>query len=159
VRVSRLTRVAAALLVVAGASPLRAQSNGASPTARQLALADSITRLTEQETGGFERAILATFGAPGQGDAGARMAAAMRRFLDKYFPADTLRALAIGELVATYTEPELAQLLGFHRTDVGRKMLKQSAATTSRVQQHVSRIMTEHRDELMQWLVEGMGVP
>ena len=156
-RASALAMLTAVMLAALLASPVRAQSVSPAPTKKQLALADTITRITDRESGGLSQAMSSLFGAPAQGEAGARMGAAMRKFFDKYLPADTLRAIVVEDLVATYTEHELAQLLQFYRSDVGRKMLKQSPATATRMQQRMSRIMTEHRDELMQWMMEGVG--
>lgn len=156
-RTSAIAILTAVMLAALLASPVRAQSARSAATRTQLALADTITRITDRESGEVSQAMSSLFGAPAQGEAGARMGAVMRKFFDRYLPADTLRAIAVEDLVATYTEQELAQLLQFYRSDVGRKMLKQSPATMARMQQRMSRIMTEHRDELMQWMMEGVG--
>jgi len=162
-RLSLVRLTAALALTLACATPAAAQST---PTARQRALADSIVRVTEQATGGFESMLSTTMGgvagaagSEAQAQMQKQMVETMQQFMRKYFPRDSMRAMMADDLASNYAEGELAELLRFYRSDLGTKMLKQTPATMARMQQRMSRVLLEHRDELMQMMMQHAREP
>lgn len=171
-------RLAAALLL---AAPLYAPALGAQatpavapPSAAQVALADSISRVMLDNSPSVREMIQRTLGTSGQlpddatidADTKARMATVQARmqkivgeFVEKHVAADTVRSITRVFYAERFSEPELRSLLAFYRSDLGRKTLRLAPEMVTRMQTHMATIMAAHQGELQAAMMKAMSEP
>lgn len=88
--------------------------------------------------------------------AGTPMAEALREFHDRYLSWQAVRSSLVQIYAETFTELEIRELIAFHRTPIGRKLVERTPALTRRTAELANRIMLEHQAELMEMLQKSM---
>ena len=158
----KLALILMAALLVAG--PLAAQT----PSSARLEAADGLLAVmdmekmmeeTFEESFAAQNRMLATMGgSPGTDSLLAAMQEISRKYVSRALEWSSLRDDVALMYAETFTAEELRELEAFYRSPVGRHLLEATPRLTAGIQEITSRRMQTFMPQLMEEVMERMGV-